>query len=66
MKKLHLDDQTEPCFITDGPPSSDLPIPPYRTMNLPQILASLPDDELARWPGDIADVEREKRRQTGG
>lgn len=66
MTKLHLDDQTEPCFITDGPPSSDLPIPPYRTMNLPQILAGLPDDELARWPGDIADVEREKRRQTGG
>ncbi|MEJ3959848.1 hypothetical protein WGP40_05815 [Brachymonas sp. G13] len=66
MTKLHQDDQTEPCFITDGPPSGDLPIPPYRTMNLPQILAGLADGELARWPGDIADAERERRRQTGG
>ena len=66
MKKLHLDDQTEPCFITDGPPSSDLPIPPYRTMNLPQILAGLTNDELARWSGDLADAEWEKRRKAGG
>jgi len=49
MKKPHQDDQTEPCFITDGPPSSDLPMPPHRTTNLPQILADLSDDELARW-----------------
>ena len=26
----------------------------------------LDDGELARWPGDIADAERERRRQTGG
>ena len=65
MTKLHQDDQIEPSFITDGPPSSDLPIPPYRTMNLPQILAGLTDDALARWRGDLADAEREKRRITG-
>jgi len=59
-------DATEPCFITDGPPSNDLPIPPHRTMNLPQILAGLNDEELARWPGDLADAEREKRRKAGG
>lgn len=65
----HLMNQTgsaEPCFITDGPPSNDLPTPPYRTMNLPQILAGLTDDELARWPGDLAHAEREKRRKAGG
>lgn len=66
MKKQHQDDQIEPCFINDGPPSSDLPMPPHRTMNLLQILADLPDDELARWPGDLADAEREKRRKAGG
>ncbi|MCO1994717.1 hypothetical protein FA420_04330 [Pseudomonas aeruginosa] len=66
MTKLHQDNQPEPCFITDGPPSSDLPIPPHRTMNLPQILAGLTDDELARWPGDLADAEREKRSKDGG
>ncbi|GAB2725513.1 hypothetical protein GCM10027019_01250 [Melaminivora jejuensis] len=66
MKKLHQHDQADPCFITDGPPSNDLPIPPHRTMNLPQILASLNDEALARWPGDLADAEREKRRKAGG
>ncbi len=66
MKKQHQDDQIEPCFITDGPPSSDLPMPPHRTMNLPQILADLLDDELARWPGDLADAERQKRCKAGG
>ncbi len=35
-------------------------------MNLRQILADLADDELARWPSDLADAEREKRRQAGG
>lgn len=66
MTKLRQDDQAEPCFITDGPPSNDLPIPPHRIMNLPQILAGLTADELARWPGDLADAEREKRRKAGG
>lgn len=53
MTHLNLTDSAEPCFITDGPPSNDLPIPPLRTMNLPQILASL-------------NAEREKRRKAGG
>jgi len=63
MMKLH---QNEPCFLIDGPPSNDLPIPPHRTMNLPQILSGLTDDELARWPGDLAAAEREKRCKAGG
>lgn len=66
MTKLHQDDQAEPCFITEGPPSNDLPTSPHRTMNLPQILAGLTNDELAGWPGDLADAEREKRRKAGG
>lgn len=66
MMKLHQNKDTEPCFITDGPPSNDLPIPPHRTMNLPQILAGLADDELTGWPSDLACVEREKRRKAGG
>ncbi|QNP48672.1 hypothetical protein [Diaphorobacter aerolatus] len=66
MTKLHQDDQTEPCFITDGAPSCDLPRPPHRTMNLQQILAGLTNDELARWPGELADAERERRRKAGG
>ncbi len=51
MTKPHQEDQTEPFFITEGGPSDDLPIPPHRTQNLPQILAGLTDDELARRPG---------------
>ncbi len=66
MTKLYQDDQTELGFITDGALSSDLPTPPHRTMNLPQILASLTDDELAKWPCDLADAEREKRRKAEG
>lgn len=66
MTHLNLTDSAEPCFITDGPPSNDLPTPPCRTMNLPQILAGLTDDELAGWLGDLADAEREKRRKAGG
>lgn len=63
--KLSLEDETGPFFITDGPPSSDLPIPPYRTMNLPQILAGFADNELTAWPGSLAEAEREKRRKAG-
>jgi len=59
-----LNKSAEPCFISDGPPSSDLPIPPHRTMNLAQILASRTDDELERWPGSLASTELEKRRAT--
>ena len=63
MTHLNLTDSAEPCFITDGPPSNDLPTPPHRTMNLPQILAGLTDDELATWPGELADAERARRRK---
>lgn len=66
MAHLNLTDSAEPCFITDGPLSNHLPTSPYRTMNLPKILAGLTDDELARWPGDLAHAEREKRRKAGG
>lgn len=61
MTKPHQEDQDEPFFITDGPPSNDLPISPHRTMNLPQILAGLTDDELAGWPDALTDAERERR-----
>ena len=61
MTKPHQDDQTELCFITDGPPSSDLPSPPYRTMSLPQILAGLTDGELAKWPSELSKEEVELR-----
>ncbi len=66
MTKPHQDDQTEPFFITEGGPSDDLPIPPHRTQNLPQILAGLTDDELARCPGDLADAEWERRHKAVG
>ncbi|MHB1572862.1 MAG: hypothetical protein ACYCTC_02815 [Acidithiobacillus ferrooxidans] len=39
---------------------------PHRTQNLPQILAGLTDDELARWPGDLVDAERERRHNAAG
>lgn len=51
----------KPAFLDDEGPSNDLPPPPYRTQSLPQILAALTDDELAAWPGELADQEREKR-----
>ena len=66
MTKPHQEDQDEPFFITDGPPSDDLPIPPHRTMNLPQILVRLTDDELARWPDALTDAERERRYRAIG
>ncbi|HDT5863657.1 TPA: hypothetical protein ACJ51G_005401 [Aeromonas hydrophila subsp. hydrophila] len=53
----------EPAFLDDEGPVADLPMPPYRTQNLPQILAALTDDELATWPGDLADAERARRRK---
>src|SRR3546814_16716180 len=45
MTYLNLIDSAEPCFITDGPPSSDLPMPAHRTMSLPQILEGLTDED---------------------
>lgn len=61
MTELHLEEQAELFFITAGGPSDDLPIPPHRTKNLPQILSGLTDDELARWPDSLTDAERERR-----
>jgi hypothetical protein len=58
--------QAEPFFISDGQPSNDLPIPPYRTTSLPQILAGLTDDELARWPDTLTDAERKRRYRSVG
>lgn len=54
MAKPHKDDHAQPCFITDGRPSNNLPIPPHRAKNLPQILAGLIDDELATWPSVLS------------
>ncbi|NYT60250.1 hypothetical protein H0A65_15115 [Alcaligenaceae bacterium] len=64
MKKSRQADQDEPFFITDGTPSNDLPISPHRTMSLPEILADLTDEELAKWPRDLAGTELERRRKT--
>ena len=50
-----------PAFLDDEDPADALPPPPYRTQSLPQILAALTDDELARWPGEMADQEQERR-----
>ncbi|RQB13576.1 hypothetical protein IPC462_02335 [Pseudomonas aeruginosa] len=33
----------------------------FRTTSLAEILAGLADDELAAWPGQLADQERERR-----
>ena len=60
------ENQAEPFFISDVPPSNDLPIPPHRTINLPQILAGLTDDELARWPDALTDAERKRRYRAIG
>lgn len=42
MTMLRQHEQAEPCFITDGPPFNDMPIPPHRTMNLPQSCQASP------------------------
>jgi hypothetical protein len=55
-----VDDERQeegPAFLDGDGPAADLPPPPYRTQSLPQILAALPDDELASWPGELADQE---------
>lgn len=70
MTTPHQGDQIEPFFITEeieadmraaghvfGPPGH------ARTTSLPAILASLTDEELAIWPGDLADQERARRIQ---
>lgn len=48
-------DVTEPCFITDDPPSNDLP----------QTLAGINNEELTRWLDDLADAEWERPRKAG-
>ncbi|MDD3433280.1 MAG: recombinase family protein [Tepidiphilus sp.] len=53
--------EESPAFLDDEDPADALPPPPYRTQSLPQILAALTDDELARWPDEMADQERERR-----
>ncbi|MER1701389.1 recombinase family protein [Proteus mirabilis] len=60
-----VDDERQeegPAFLDDDGPSSDLPIPPHRNSNLPEVLAGLSDDELAAWPGALADHERARRK----
>ncbi|MCP1636961.1 hypothetical protein [Kerstersia gyiorum] len=68
MSQTDKDNQIKPFFITEeveaemvsrgysfDPPSH------AREISLPKILAGLSDDALARWEGDFADEEREKR-----
>ncbi len=38
-------------------PAAHLPPPPYRTQSLPQNPGGPPHDELASWPGELADQE---------
>lgn len=68
MNQQHQDDQIEPFFITEdieaemvGRGYTFEPPNHIRKISLPQILASLSDDELARWEGDFAYEERAKR-----
>jgi DNA invertase Pin-like site-specific DNA recombinase len=61
-----VDDERQeegPAFLDGEGPADDLPPPPYRTQSLPQILATLSDDKLASWPGELADQERERRHK---
>lgn len=68
MSQQNQDSQLEPFFITEEieaemaargyafePPNHG------RTISLPQILADIPDDELAKWQCELADQERAKR-----
>lgn len=68
INPIDQDEQVEPFFITEeieaemltrgytfGPPNH------ARTISLPEILAGLSDDELARWPEDLTEDERKNR-----
>ncbi|WP_415834731.1 hypothetical protein [Kerstersia similis] len=70
MNQPNQDDQVEPFFITEEieaemiargnvfePPSHS------RTISHPGILKNLSDDELAKWKGEFADEERNRRRK---
>lgn len=50
----------EPAFLDDEGPSE----PPAHvcTLRLAEVLGGMTDDELAAWPGEIAERERERRR----
>ncbi|VWC46099.1 hypothetical protein BAR24066_07375 [Burkholderia arboris] len=55
----HIPD--EPTFLDDDGPLE----PPQHvcTLRLADVLAGFSDDALADWPGEIAERERERRRQ---
>jgi hypothetical protein len=64
--KLH--NENEPFFMTEEIEAGLITAgyvfePPghFRTTSLAEILAGLADDELAAWPGQLADQERERR-----
>ena len=68
MTTSHQDDQAEPFFITEEIEAELIAAgyvfePPghARTTSLPAILAGLTDEELAMWPGELADQERARR-----
>lgn len=68
MTKPHQDDQAEPFFITEEIEAELIAAgyvfePPghARTTSLPAILAGLTVEELATWPGELADQERARR-----
>ena len=69
MTKPHQDDQ-EPFFITEEIAAEMIaagyefepPLIPC-TVRLRDVLAGFTDDELANWPGELADQERAKRRK---
>lgn len=69
MNQADQDGQVEPFFITEEIEAEMIarghtfePPNHARTTSLLEILASLSDDELARWSDELADAEREKRR----
>lgn len=70
MNQKDQDNQIEPFFITEEIEAEMIargctfePPNHARTISLPQILAGLTDEELARWDDPLADEERENRLQ---
>ena len=68
MTTPHQDDQAELFFITEEIEAELIAAgyvfePPghARTTSLPAILAGLTVEELATWPGELADQERARR-----
>jgi hypothetical protein len=66
---LQDDDQAAPFFITEEI-EADMRAAGYvfeppahvRTTSMADVIAILSDDQLAIWPGEIAERERERRR----